>query len=157
MRQFLYVMKFEGKGALAEGRDDLWLTQSVARSCNITTKVEDVAVDAQVEAISGGEARFDSEVVLAQGATSFGPGQPFREYGTITFGEGGNALKFDTIGTGRFDPAAEEGVMQGGIVWSVEGGTGLFEGASGVITSNFHFTADGAVTDYHCGVIYLRD
>ena len=52
-------------------------------------------------------------------------------------------------------PVGDDGQMQGGIVWCVEGGTGLFEKATGIITSNFGIDAAGDVIDYHTGVIYL--
>ena len=64
-------------------------------------------------------------------------------------------LNFDTVGAGEFGPVGDEGLMQGGIVWAVDGGSGLFENAKGIITSNFAVDAAGGVVDYHTGVIYL--
>ena len=37
-----------------------------------------------------------------------------------------------------------------------EGGEGQFDGAGGVITSNFTVSETGEVNDYHLGVIYLK-
>ena len=56
---------------------------------------------------------------------------------------------------GEFNPVGEDGLLQGGIVWVVEGGGGIFDGAKGIITSNFAVDAAGDVVDYHTGVIYL--
>ena len=99
------------------------------------------------------QAEFNSKVTAHDGG-ELGPGKKFREWGTVSFGNG-NVLKFDTVGAGEFGPVGDEGLMQGGIVWAVDGGSGLFENAKGIITSNFAVDAAGDVVDYHTGVIYL--
>ena len=43
----------------------------------------------------------------------------------------------------------------GSVIWLIEGGEVQFEGATGLITSNFTITDTGKVTDNHFGVIYL--
>jgi len=42
------------------------------------------------------------------------------------------------------------------VIWKVERGEGQFEGASGLITSNFFVSTTGEVTDNHFGVIFVR-
>ena len=56
---------------------------------------------------------------------------------------------------GEFQPIGDEGLMQGGIVWVVEGGNGIFEQAKGIITSNFTLDKESNVIDYHHGVIFV--
>ena len=65
------------------------------------------------------------------------------------------AKAIDTVGTGEFQPIGDQGLMQGGIVWEVDGGSGIFERAKGIITSNFTLDKDNRVTDYHHGVIFV--
>lgn len=154
MPRLLYAMEFRGTGGPDEERGGIFVAASSSPSSTITSTVTDAGVDATVQAVAGGDARFDSEVVPIEPGQAIGPGVEFREYGTITFGDGGNAIRFDTIGSGSFAPAAEPGVQHGTIMWRIEGGTGTFEGASGLITSNFIIEADGSVTDYHFGVIF---
>ena len=45
--------------------------------------------------------------------------------------------------------------MVGAIGWRIDSGTGQLEGATGLITSNFLVDGAGAVTDNHCGLIFL--
>jgi hypothetical protein len=40
-------------------------------------------------------------------------------------------------------------------MWRIDSGQGQFEGASGLITSNFTVGDDGEVTDNHFGVIFV--
>ena len=35
-------------------------------------------------------------------------------------------------------PSADENLTHGGICWQVDAGTGIFNGATGIITSNFY-------------------
>jgi hypothetical protein len=76
------------------------------------------------------------------------------EWGTIEFGDG-NVLHFQTIGEGYLAPAAPEGVRHGTIMWEVTHGEGSFDGATGLITSNFVVSPDGGVTDHQYGVVWL--
>lgn len=153
MRRIMYVMEFKGRGEQRGGSENIWVTKSGAPCTRITTEIGEAGVDARVEEIAGPRAEFNSQVAAADGG-ELGPGKPFREWGTVSFG-GDDVLRFDTVGSGQMEPAAEPGFTHGGIVWRVEGGTGCFAGASGVITSNFIVDGTGAVTDYHCGVIFV--
>lgn len=157
MPRLLYAMEFRGRGGPREG-DGVYVAASSSPSNRITTTVGDtggMSVDATVEEVAGGRANFDSEVVPINAGEEIAPGVLFREYGTVKFGDGNSSISFDTIGSGSFAPAAEPGVLHGGILWSIEGGTGALSGASGIITSNFVIEADSSVTDYHFGVIFI--
>jgi hypothetical protein len=41
-------------------------------------------------------------------------------------------------------------------MWTVTGGRGRFEGATGLITSNFTVSAQGEVIDHHVARLYVR-
>lgn len=75
-------------------------------------------------------AEFDTKVTMT-GETSFD------EQGTMTFDAGGDSVRFTTLGEGYLGPSPEEGLLQGSVIWRIDEGTGRFEGATGLITSNF--------------------
>ena len=153
MRRIIYNMEFKGRGEQQSDGEMHWVTQSFAPCMRVTTEIGADGVDARIEELAGPKAEFNSKSA-AQDGGELGPGKKFREWGTISFGNG-NMLKFDTVGAGEFGPVGDAGLLQGGIVWAVDGGSGLFENAEGIITSNFAVDAAGDVVDYHTGVIYL--
>ena len=53
-------------------------------------------------------------------------------------------------------PSADPNVTHGAIMWQINKGTGVFEGASGIITSNFRVAKSGDVVDNQWGVIFLK-
>ena len=153
MHRILYNMEFKGRAEQQTDGEMVWITRSFAPQVRFTTEISADGVDARIEELAGPKAEFNSKVTTHDGG-ALGPGKKFREWGTVSFGNG-NVLKFDTVGAGEFGPVGDEGLMQGGIVWGVDSGSGLFENAKGIITSNFAFDATGDVVDYHTGVIYL--
>ena len=153
MRRILYNMEFKGRGEQQTDSENLWITRSFAPCVRFTTEITDAGVNVRMEEIDGPKAEFNSKVMAHDGG-ELGPGKKFREWGTVSFGNS-NVLNFDTVGAGEFGPVGDEGLMQGGIVWAVDGGTGIFEQAKGIITSNFAVDAAGNVVDYHTGVIFV--
>ena len=63
---------------------------------------------------------------------------------------------FDAVGECGIGGSPEEGVNHGSIMWKITNGQGQFEGASGLITSNFTLYGSGKVVDNRFGVIYLK-
>ena len=118
--------------------------------CRLTTEIGDSGVSAALGTLPGGSAAFESEVVFA-GETSF------KESGTIAFGNGANRLRFSTVGEGYLGPCPDANTKHGSVMWRVDGGEGRFDGASGLITSNFFVGEDGDVVDNHFGAIFVRD
>jgi hypothetical protein len=112
-----------------------------------------------LEPAAGSTATFESEVTFIGGfdseVTTAGEAG-FKEAGVITFGEGGHRLRFTTIGQGYIGPSSDADLKHGCVIWQVEGGEGQFEGARGLITSNFTVSTEGEVTDYHMGVIFVE-
>jgi hypothetical protein len=47
--------------------------------------------------------------------------------------------------------------MSGTVSWRVEGGTGRFESATGVITSTFTLNGSGELSEYQCGLIFVAE
>ena len=91
--------------------------------------------------------------VLEASVQRFGDGT-FVETGTIRYGAAG-AITFETIGRGWVGPAAIAGSVAGGVLWRVTGGEGVFDGARGLVTSNFTVDGDGQVVDNHVARLYL--
>jgi len=81
---------------------------------------------------------FESEVVLGDDG--------FDEVGTINY-VGRGTLKFENVGKGHMGSSAVEGLNHGAAIWKITGGDGEFSGATGLITSNFTFSAEGDVVD----------
>lgn len=88
------------------------------------------------------------------------PEGSFTETATITFGDpaDNNVLNCSSIGLGCMGAyACPEAPYTGGtVMWKIDGGEGIFNGATGAITSNFLFNKDlNALIAYQVGVIYL--
>lgn len=92
---------------------------------------------------------FEGQITPTDAAT-------FQETGRIQFGDGQHVLHFSTVGHGHLltSPAADW--RQGAVTLQVEGGTGLFEEATGVITANFLVSETGDYRDVHTATLFLR-
>jgi hypothetical protein len=159
MKQIIYALRFIGHAAPVGDSPTVMKALTTAASCTLTTIVNPDGLRSTLEPAAGGQATFESTVTFVGGfeaseVTSSGEGG-FKETGTITFGEGGHRLHFSTIGQGYIGPSAEPNLKHGTVMWRVDGGEGQFEGAQGLITSNFTVSDGGDVTDYHSGVIFL--
>lgn len=159
MRQIIYAMEFKGQVTPVGTSPSVMKATTTAESCTMTTRVSAEGVQGTLQPSAGGQATFASEVTFVGGfesseVTSAGEGG-FKETGTITFGESGHRLRFSTIGQGYIGPSAEPNLKQGAVMWRIDGGEGQFEGAQGLITSNFTVSDAGEVTDHHFGVIFV--
>lgn len=139
----IYALRFEGTST---GTAPNFKGSTVARGLVLASMVESGGVRTEMREGGGGRATLHSTIVQT-GDTSF------TESGTITFDDGGDALTFSTVGQGVIDGTPET-VLRGAVIWRVDGGTGRYQGASGLITSNFSIQ-DDRVTDHHWGVITL--
>ena len=149
MKQLTYAMQFKGQAVPVQGQAGRLRATTSAPSALLTTIVNQKGVEGEVEEIDGSRAHFTSEVAMTGEAT-------FQESGTIRFGPNGHALRFVTLGEGHMGPSAEAGITHGSVIRRVEGGEGQFQGATGLITSNFTLSQEGVVTDNQFGVVYLR-
>ncbi len=148
MKELIYVLQFKGKGTPVQGSPNVIKAATTAPSCTIATTIGPQGVSGSVRPGAEGKASFESTVTLAGEST-------FQESGTISFGPG-HRLRFTTVGQGHLGRSPQAGVMHGSVMWRVEGGEGQFDGAQGLITSNFTFTEAGDVVDNHFGVLYVK-
>jgi hypothetical protein len=148
MKQIVYSMRFTGQAAPAEGSSTVLKAATSAPSCTITSVVGPDGLSGTIEPAAGGDATFESEV-------TFSSETAFQESGTIRFGAG-NQLTFSTVGAGYLRGSATPPLMHGTVMWQIESGEGQFEGASGLITSNFTVSEAGEVTDHHFGLIFVQ-
>ena len=150
MRQIIYAMQFRGSAQPVEGSSNMLKAATTAPSCNISSVVRPQGISGDVKPVEGDDASFESEVTIT-GDNSF------QETGSVTFGAGGHRFTFDTVGEGYLGPSPEDGLQHGSVIWRIESGQGQFEGATGLITSNFTVSSSGEVTDNHFGVIYTKE
>jgi len=123
---------------------------SVALAPGVLTARATAPSDGLASSVGG-----DGEALLERRLT-FLSETSFEDAGTISFGNG-NALRFRSIGLGSLGPSAEPGLRQGTAAWVVDGGAGVFAGASGRIVSNFLVAASGELTDHQLGVLFLQE
>jgi hypothetical protein len=159
MKQIIYMMQFKGQVTPVGTSPNVMKATTTATSCTWATVVGPDGLQSTLEPAAGEQATFESDVTFVGGfesseVTSAGEGG-FKETGVITFGAGEHRLRFSTIGQGYIGPSAESHLRQGAVMWQVDSGEGQFEGAQGLITSNFTVSEAGEVTDHHVGVIFV--
>lgn len=147
MQQVIYAMRFVGQAEPVGEAGNVLRARTRAPSSTLIAKVDDAGVTGGHAGIPGAEATFDSEVAFT-GETSF------LETGVITFGDA-NTLRFSTVGSGYLGPSADPARKHGAVSWRVDGGTGQFAGATGLITSNFFVDDQLGVVDHHFGVLLV--
>jgi hypothetical protein len=149
MKQIMYVLQFRGQAAPSPDADNVLTAATKAANCTVRTVSDSTGVAATIDESSGGAAHFESVVTLTGGTT-------FQESGSISFGEGANKLYFSTVGQGHMDGSADPNLKHGSVIWKLDKGEGQFDGATGLITSNFTVSSTGEVVDNHFGVIFVK-
>jgi hypothetical protein len=147
MRQIIYAMQFRGQAGPGD-KGGTMVAKTTSDSCRITSTVQDTGLAATLEQVAGGQASFESVVTLT-GESSF------LESGSIQFG-GRHSLRFSTVGQGYLGSSADPSLKHGTVNWRLDSGEGQFEGATGLITSNFTVGPNGEVVDNHFGLIFLK-
>jgi hypothetical protein len=145
MREVVFALEF--RGTAGAGPDGKRRAKSTAPSQSLTTVLGAGGVRAEMKALDGDAATLDSAVERF-------PDGSFVEDGTITYGRAGS-VTFETVGRGTVAPAPIGGGTSGAVMWLVTGGRGAFQGAQGLITSNFTVSAHGEVIDHHVARLYL--
>jgi hypothetical protein len=139
-----YVLRFErsGKGLPT-------VAQGLVTVSALGTGGEPVET---VRVATGGGASYDSTYTVDP------DGIRFTENGTVTFGRSGaDTLAFSTLGSGYLLPPAdpETNMTPGIVMWKVDSGTGFFDGATGLIASNFRVNLDTEqLIDDHVATIW---
>jgi len=127
MAELVFAMELRGSAAPVEGREGIFRAQATGRGP------------------AGERVTFESEVVLE--------GESFNEIGSIDY-NGRGKVKFNTTGVGYIQPSPVSDLQCGAVIWRVTEGEGEFRGASGYITSNFTFSANGELVDNQYVRIY---
>ncbi len=108
----------------------------------------------EVRAADGSSPGIDS--LAYQTHVTFTGESTFTETGTISAGDGEIEMDIVTVGEGTLGPAADPELLQGSVIWRIARGRGRFEGASGLITSNFLLRpANGELDDRQVAVVFL--
>jgi hypothetical protein len=127
MAELVFAMELRGKAAPVEGKEGTFRAQTTGTSPK------------------GESVNFQSEVVLDETG--------FNETGSIEYGGRGKVV-FQTVGIGYIGPSPLPDLQCGAVIWRITDGEGDFQGASGYITSNFTFSAQGEVVDDQYARIY---
>ena len=147
MKPIVFSLQFRGC-ARPLGTDRLRLTLS-APSSAVISRVGPGGLRSVLEDVPGAEAKLETEL-------SFDDGAAFDDVGRIEFGRG-HVVNFRSVGLGCLSPSPDPNLRHGALVREVEGGTGQFAGARGLITSNFFISDTGEVTDNDLGLIFVHD
>jgi hypothetical protein len=123
--------------------------RATAPSGAFVTRIDASGVHGRLEPSEGDEAHLECRLTFLDDSR-------FEEVGTISFGNG-NTLRFRTVGEGTLTQSGTPGLCHGVSSWDVDGGAGVFAGASGRIVSNFLLSETGDLTDHQLGVLFLRD
>jgi hypothetical protein len=146
VRQVIYSLRFEGQ--ISDGpTPDEKRANSDAPCLSVITVIDPDGVGATVgKLVNGGKAHFESRV-------KFLSKDSFEERGTIDFGNG-HTLTFATVTPGHIRGTTQPGLQHGGVIWEVTGGTGQFQGATGLIMGNFFIEDEKKVIDHHLAYIF---
>ena len=66
-----------------------------------------------------------------------------------------NGFTFTTRREGMMGPSADDDLTPGAICWHADAGTGVFDGASGIIISSFTVRGRNEIVDHQWRVIFL--
>jgi hypothetical protein len=119
-----------------------------------STELSPGVLTARATAPANGVTADGAAEALLERRVTFLSETSFEDAGSISFGNG-DALRFRSVGLGTFGPSPEAGLRHGTATWAVDGGAGVFAGASGRIVSNFLVAATGELTDHQLGVLFL--
>ena len=137
MREIRYQLIFEGK---VSPEDDIGSVMRVETRARFGGDVDPVFSTGAPQAVL--EARVEPD--------EFGG---FREEGSIIFG--GGTIAYVSEGEGRIGDSPNPAAQQGHVVRRIEGGTGAFEGASGIIVSAFTVGEDAMMRDSQNALIFI--
>lgn len=146
MQQLVYALQFRGHAAADS--ETVFHVEERAASASITTVVNSGGLTGGFDPAAKVEATFHSRVELRTDGT-------FLEDGAISFGPV-HRIHFRTRVPGWVADSPDPRVRHGTVTFEVVSGEGQFDGAAGIITSNFTIAADGEVTENQIGVLYIR-
>ena len=129
------------RGAAAEPSGEPLQTDPRASSVSIELLEGEAPVDPIEHASYENHATFTGE-------------STFVETGRIRYDDG--ELQITTLSDGTLGPSPQPGVLHGAALYRITGGSGRFDGASGLITSNFVLhPATGEFEERQIAVVFL--
>jgi hypothetical protein len=137
------LIHFEGEGNPVP--DAKGFVRSEATGTILDVNNAGISSEAQIGRIPG-QASFSTMVFVQDGR--------FWEAGRVDFPEIGSHLTVET----RYPGSSIDlpgGEAAGSISWTIIGGGGRFDGASGIVTGNFTARSDGRFFDHHLYKIRL--
>lgn len=147
MKELVFALEFKGTAAPVPGSENRLRAKTSATGQTLRSVLKLDGVQAAIEPAGGDSASFESEVEIIGEGT-------FLESGSITYGRAGK-VTFKTVGQGMLGASPLPDVQRGAVIWEVTGGEGRFQGAKGLITSNFTVGQQGEVTDDHFVRMFL--
>jgi hypothetical protein len=96
----------------------------------------------------------DEDEALFVARLAFSGDDSFREEGTIAFSRA-NTVRLD--GHGQLEPSLDRHLRHGSVTSRVMGGEGTFQGARGLVTSNFLLSDTGELTENQLGVMFVAE
>ncbi|MFN3322682.1 MAG: hypothetical protein ACK5AZ_04225 [Bryobacteraceae bacterium] len=149
MQEFLYLMQFRGRAVQTGRNPDTFHLRTFGESCTITTTIDEEGIRCALQPVVNGRAVCTTDVEMRGEAA-------FVESGVIEFGAGGHRLHIRSVREGHIGQSANPRLQSGSVTYEVERGEGQFQGATGLITSNFLVDEAGEVTEFHCAVLQVR-
>ncbi len=112
------------------------------------------ASSVSIEVVEGGGSAEPIERASYENHATYTGESTFAETGSIRYD--GGELQIATLSDGTLGPSAEAGVLHGAALYRITGGSGRFDGASGLITSNFLLhPATGEFEERQVTVVFL--
>lgn len=140
MQRLTILTHFRGSAAEPSGEPPQ--TDPRASSVSIEVVEHDGSVDRIERASYENHATFTGE-------------STFAETGCIRYDDDGG-LRIATLSDGTLGPSAQPDVLHGAALYRITGGSGRFDGASGLITSNFLLhPATGEFEERQVAVVFL--
>jgi hypothetical protein len=148
MDQVTFTLRFQGCATPLDTAPNAARVTMTARSSSLTTIIGPQGVRSLAQPVPAEVARFEATVRKTGEATFSGSGM-------VAFGDNGHYLRISTHQPGWWGSGPDSQSRQGTVTWHVEGGTGQFARAQGLISSVFLVTADGHVSGCLTAALFL--
>ena len=137
---------------LLEGSDpfikDLCIS-AIAQYDQIRFQEEDSYLAYVLQSSTDNQVRFEARTTDSDNGS-------FQATGRICFGGSQHVLHISTLGQGQLLDVPDLQSQQGAIAFQVNGGTGVFERATGTIATNFLVNEQGDYHDAHTASLFLQ-
>lgn len=151
MIELSYTMHFRGQASRSTDDAMVLKTATSGTSCTMKTIVGPNGIETSLEPANG-------DLAFAECLFHMTSDHTFTGNGTLALGDDGEtAIRFSTLQPGHLGPPVAPGVLAGTASWRVEGGSGRFAAAAGLITSAFTLKESGELSEYQCGLIFIPE